>query len=290
MKKVYLCLSTDIIHTGHINIIRKAAEYGEVTVGILSDEYAAMYETHPMISLTERMKIVENIKGVSHVIVQNDIFYDENLKMVKPDYVIHGDNWNEGYQKEVKNRVTEVIKEWGGQIIEIPYYENEGLSLFNSYMKDSRGLPEVRRQKLKQLLNKGEMVKIMVAHDGLSALLVQKLHTESGGKRRSFDGIWLSSLCDSTIKGKPDIELVDLTSRIQNLEDIMEVTTKPVIFDADTGGLIEHFAYNIKTLERVGVSAVIIEDKIGLKRNSLLGNEVEQHQDSIENFCKKIET
>lgn len=289
MKKVYLCLSTDIIHTGHINIIRKAAEYGEVTVGVLSDEYVAMYETHPIISLTERMKIVENIKGVSHVIVQNDIFYDENLKIVRPDYIIHGDNWNEGYQKEVKERAAKAIEEWGGEIIEIPYYENEGLSLFNSYMKDSRGLPELRRQRLRRQLDKGEMVKVMVAHDGLSALLVEKVRTENNGKRRSFDGIWLSSLCDSTIKGKPDIELVDLTSRIQNLEDIMEVTTKPIIFDADTGGLIEHFAYNIKTLERVGVSAVIIEDKMGLKRNSLLGNDVEQHQDSIENFCRKIE-
>lgn len=290
MKKVYLCLSTDIIHTGHINIIRKAAEYGEVTVGVLSDEYVAMYEAPPIISLTERMKIIENIKGVSHVIVQNDIFYDENLKIVRPDYIIHGDNWNKGYQKEVKERAAKVMDQWGGQIIEIPYYQNEGLSLFDSYMKDSRGLPELRRQKLRQLLNKGEILKIMVAHDGLSALLVEKVHAQNNGKRRSFDGIWLSSLCDSTIKGKPDIELVDLTSRIQNLEDIMEVTTKPVIFDADTGGLIEHFAYNIKTLERVGVSAVIIEDKIGLKRNSLLGNEVEQHQDSIENFCRKIKT
>lgn len=290
MKKVYLCLSTDIIHTGHINIIRKAAEYGEVTVGVLSDEYVAMYETHPIISLTERMKIVENIKGVSHVIVQSDIFYDENLRVVRPDYIIHGDNWNAGYQKEVKERAAKVIEEWGGQIIEIPYYENEGLSLFNSYMKDSKGLPELRRQRLRRQLDKGEIVKVMVAHDGLSALLVEKVYTENNGKRKSFDGVWLSSLCDSTIKGKPDIELVDLTSRIQNLEDIMEVTTKPVIFDADTGGLIEHFAYNIKTLERVGVSAVIIEDKMGLKRNSLLGNDVEQHQDSIENFCRKIET
>lgn len=290
MKKVYLCLSTDIIHSGHINIIKKAAEYGEVTVGVLSDEYVAMYETSPIISLTERMKIVENIKGVSHVIIQNDIFYDENLKMVRPDYIIHGDNWNVGYQKEVKERAARVIEEWGGEIVEIPYYENEGLSLFNSYMKDSKGLPELRRQRLRRQLDKGEVVKVMVAHDGLSALLVEKVHTENNGKRRSFDGVWLSSLCDSTIKGKPDIELVDLTSRIQNLEDIMEVTTKPVIFDADTGGLIEHFAYNIKTLERVGVSAVIIEDKIGLKRNSLLGNDVEQHQDTIENFCRKIET
>lgn len=290
MKKVYMCLSTDIIHTGHINIIKRAAEYGEVTVGVLIDEYVAIYEKPPIIPLEERMKIIENIKGVTHVIIQNDIFYDENLRKIKPDYVIHGDNWNRGYQKEVKERAAKVLQEWGGQIIEIPYYKNEGLSLFDSYMQDSRGLPELRRQRLRMKIRKGEMVKVMVAYDGLSALLVEKTSVENNGKRKQFDGIWLSSLCDSTVKGKPDIELVDLTSRIRNLEDIMEVTTKPIIFDADTGGLIEHFAYNIKTLERVGVSAVIIEDKIGLKRNSLLGNEVEQHQDTIENFCQKIKT
>lgn len=290
MKKVYMCLSTDIIHTGHINIINKAAEYGEVTVGVLMDEYVAIYEKPPIIPLEERMKIIENIKGVTHVVIQNDIFYDENLRRIKPDYVIHGDNWNSGYQKEVKERAAAVLEEWGGRIIEVPYYKNEGLSLFDSYMQDSRGLPELRRQRLRMKICKGELVKVMVAYDGLSALLVEKTSVEKDGKRRQFDGIWLSSLCDSTVKGKPDIELVDLTSRIRNLEDIMEVTTKPIIFDADTGGLIEHFAYNIKTLERVGVSAVIIEDKIGLKRNSLLGNEVEQHQDSIENFCQKIRT
>lgn len=288
MKKVYLCLSTDIIHTGHINVIKTAAEYGEVTVGVLADECVAMYERPPIIPLEERMKIVENIKGVAHVIVQNDIFYDENLRKLKSDYVIHGDNWNYGYQKAVKERAIQVISEWGGEIIEIPYYQNEGLSLFNSYMKDSRGLPELRRQRLRRQIYKGDLVKVMVAHDGLSALMVEDICVENGDGRRQFDGIWMSSLCDSTVKGKPDIELVDLTSRIQKLEDIMEVTTKPIIFDADTGGLVEHFAYNIKTLERVGVSAVIIEDKMGLKRNSLYGNEVEQHQDSIENFCHKI--
>lgn len=288
MKKVYMCLSTDIIHSGHINIIKKASELGEVTIGILCDEYVAMYEKYPMIPLGERIKIVENIKGVTNVVIQNDIFYDDNIRKLKPNYVIHGDNWKNGYLKEVRERVLEVVKEWDGEVIEIPYYRNEELSLFDSYMKDSRGLPEVRRQRMRRQIRNGKLLKIMVAYDGLSALIVERSNVEVNGAKRQFDGIWLSSLCDSTVKGKPDIELVDITSRIRTLEDIVEVTTKPIIFDADTGGLIEHFAYNIKTLERVGASAVIIEDKIGLKRNSLLGNEVEQHQDTIENFCEKI--
>lgn len=281
-------MSTDIIQTGHINIIEKAAELGEVTVGVLSDKYVAMYEKYPILPLEERMRIIRNIKGVSLVVVQNDIYYDENIRALKPDIVIHGDNWKEGYQNRVRERVIEVLAEWGGELVEIPYYQSSSLDLFRNVMSESRGLPEVRRQMLRQKIWSGDIVKVMVAYDGLSALLVEKTVVETGRERRQFDGIWLSSLCDSTAKGKPDIELVDLTSRMNSVNDIMEVTTKPIIFDADTGGLIEHFVYNIKTLERIGVSAVIIEDKVGLKRNSLLGNEVEQHQDSIEHFCEKI--
>lgn len=288
MKKVYLCMSTDIIQTGHINVIEKAAELGEVTVGVLCDECVAMYEKYPILPLEERMKIIRNIKGVSHVVVQDDIYYDKILKEMKPDIVVHGDNWKKGYQKDVRERVIRMLAEWGGELVEIPYYKSPNLNLFERAMMECRGVPEVRRQILRRQIASGEIVKVMVAYDGLSALLVEKTSIEKDGEKRQFDGIWVSSLCDSTAKGKPDIELVDLTSRISSLNDMMEVTTKPIIFDADTGGLIEHFVYNIKTLERIGVSAVIIEDKIGLKRNSLLGNDVEQHQDSIEHFCMKI--
>ncbi len=290
MKKVYLCMSTDIIQTGHINVIEKAAELGEVTVGVLSDKYVAMYEKYPILPLEERMKIIRNIKGVAQVIVQDNIYYDENLRNLKPDYVIHGDNWKnqDGYQRAVRERVIEVLSEWGGELVEIPYYKSTNLRLFENITSEFRGLPEMRRQILRKKITSGDIVKIMVAYDGLSALLVEKTNVEKDGERRQFDGIWMSSLCDSTAKGKPDIELVDLTSRMNSLNDIMEVTSKPIIFDADTGGLVEHFRYNIQTLERMGVSAVIIEDKVGLKRNSLFGNEVEQHQDTIENFCDKI--
>lgn len=288
MQKIYLCISTDVIQTGHINIIEKAAELGEVTVGVLSDKYVAMYERYPILPQEERMRIMKSIKGVTNVVLQNDIYYDDVLRTLHPDIVVHGDNWNIGYQKEVKERVIEVLKEWGGKLVEIPYYKSPNLQLFENVMNECRGLPEMRRQILRRKIASGDIVKIMVAYDGISALLVEKTVVEKEKQRRQFDGIWISSLCDSTAKGKPDIELVDLTSRMNSLSDIMEVTTKPIIFDADTGGLLEHFVYNIKTLERMGVSAVIIEDKIGLKRNSLLGNEVEQHQDTVEHFCEKI--
>ena len=288
MKKVYLCISTDVIQTGHINIINEAAKLGEVTVGVLCDECAAKYERYPLIPLEERMKIIAGLKGVSHVVVQEDIYYDDILYKLKPDYVVHGDHWKKGYQKKVRERVIQVISEWGGQIVEPPYYRNASFDYFRGAMNELRGLPELRRQKLKDKIERGEIVKVIVAYDGISALLAEKTEVETPNGKKQFDALWMSSLCDSTVKGKPDIELVDISSRVSVVNDIMEITTKPIIFDADTGGQLEHFGYTIRTLERVGVSAVIIEDKCGLKRNSLFGNEVEQHQDSIENFCEKI--
>lgn len=288
MKKVYLCISTDILQPAHINIIQKAAELGEVTVGILSDDYVSLYEKYPVIPFEERVKIISNIKGVSNVVRQNDIYYDENLRSIRPDYVVHGDNWNKGYLKKVKERAQRILNEWNGEIVEIPRYQPKEMDHFNSAMKELRGLPDMRRQHLRKKLAADDIVRIMVSYDGLSALLVERTKIEKNGKKIQYDGIWLSSLCDSASMGKPDIELVDITSRIRVVEEIMEVTTKPIIFDADTGGQLEHFVYNVRSLERVGVSAVIIEDKIGLKRNSLLGTEVEQHQDNIDNFCAKI--
>lgn len=290
MKKVYMCFSTDIIHTGHINIIERAAELGEVTVGVLCDECVKIYEKYPLIPMEERIRILRNIKGISRVVIQNDIYYDEILEELKPDFVVHGDNWIEGYQKPIRKRVIEKLKDWGGQLIEFPYYNNNNLSMLSGCLADKLGFPETRRQRLRYQLKSSEVIKVMEAHDGLSALIVEntKVKEKNSNKINVFDAIWISSLCDSTVKGKPDIELVDLTSRLNQVNEIMDVTTKPIIFDADTGGQLEHFIYNIQTLERVGVSAVIIEDKKGLKRNSLLGNEVEQFQESIDGFCEKI--
>ena len=289
VKKSYICISTDILQKGHINVIKKAAALGEVTVGVLSDNTAALYEKYPVMPLHERMEIIGSISGVSHVVVQDDIYYDDNLRRLKPDYVVHGDNWNRGYQRKVKERAAAILSEWGGQIVEVPYYHSRDMEIFYSSMKDLRGLPEVRRQRLRKQITGGDLVKAMVAFDGLSASVVETASVTRDGRKRQYDAFWLSSLCDATAMGKPDIELVDLTSRIHIVNEIMDVTTKPIIFDADTGGLLEHFVFNIKSLERAGVSAVIIEDKVGLKRNSLLGNDVAQYQADIDEFCEKIQ-
>ncbi len=288
MKTVYMCFSTDIIHSGHINIIQKAAQLGRVVAGVLCDRCVAIYEKYPLLPEQERVKILENITGIDRVVVQNDIYYDEVIRKLRPDYVVHGDNWRTGYQKPVRERVIETLKEWGGELVEFPYTSNETLATISQSLESRVGMPETRRQWLQYKMKSGEITRVMEAHDGLSALLVERTKVGQPGKESVYDGLWISSLCDSTVKGKPDTELVDLTARLQTVSQILDVTTKPIVFDMDTGGMLEHFVYNIATIEKAGVSAVIIEDKTGLKRNSLFGTSVEQHQESIDNFCEKI--
>lgn len=288
MKQVYMCFSTDNIHSGHINIIQRAAELGELTVGVLTDEAIASYKRFPMLSLGERKKVIEAIKGVAHVVVQDELSYRKNLLDLKPDVVVHGDDWRTGYQKNIRDEVVQTLKEWGGELVEFPYTDDVQFDKIEEQMKQRLSIPEIRRARLKKLLGLKKLVTVLEAHNGLTGLVVENTKVLKNGKSNQFDAMWVSSLCDSTAKGKPDIELVDMTSRIRTIDDIMEVTTKPIILDGDTGGLIEHFVYNIATLERMGVSAVIIEDKVGLKKNSLFGTDVVQNQDTIEHFCQKI--
>ena len=288
MKQVYLAMSADIIHHGHINIIAEASKLGEVTVGILTDEVIANYKRLPVIDFDHRKQIVENLKGVSKVVPQDTLDYVPNLLKLKPDYVVHGDDWKTGVQQEIREKVIETLKEWGGQLVEIEYTKGVSVSMLEQALQDIGTTPQLRIHRLRKLLEVKPLVRFMEAHNGLTGLIVEKLKVSQGDMVKQFDGMWVSSLCDSTVKGKPDIELVDSSSRLNTINDILEVTTKPIILDGDTGGHIEHFVYLVKSLERLGVSAVIIEDKIGLKKNSLFGTEVEQEQDSIENFSRKI--
>lgn len=288
MKKVYTCFCTDVIHEGHLNILREANKYGEVTVGILSDAAMIKFNRFPTVTIDERTKIVENTGLVSKVIIQNEIMYDQVIAECKPDYVIHGDNWCKGPERAIRQNVLDNLAKYGGQLIEVGYTYNENVKKIDDNIREKLAMPEYRRKRLRQLLKLCPIVKTIEVHSGLTGLIAEKTIVEHNGELDQFDAMWLSSLCDSTAKGKPDIELVDMSSRMRTIDDVMEVTTKPIILDGDTGGLIEHFVYNVRTLERMGVSAVIIEDKTGLKKNSLFGTEVAQTQDSIENFSEKI--
>lgn len=288
MKQVYTCFCTDVIHEGHLNIIRKAKELGDVTIGVLSDEQMIRYNRFPLKTTAERVEMCRAIPGVKRVIIQNRIFYDDVVKELHPDYIVHGDNWSDPAMEAIKADILYLTRHYGGKLIEIPYTYSPEVAKIDKRLREKLAMPELRRSRLRRLLSLTPIVKACEVHSGLTGLIAEKTIVADGEAIDQFDAMWISSLCDSTDKGKPDIELVDMTSRFRTIEDVCEVTTKPIIFDGDTGGLTEHFVYTVRSLERLGVSAVIIEDKTGLKKNSLFGTEVEQKQDSIENFCKKI--
>ena len=280
-KTVLVPMAVDLIHKGHINIIKTASTYGRVIVSLLTDQAIAKYKRVPHLDYEQRKLIIQNIVGVDEVIKQTDDDFVPNILKLKPDYFVHGDDWKEGVMKEKRERVIKAMAEIGGELIEPEYTKDISSSKIHKALKELGTTPEIRQKKLKRLIDNKPIVRILEAHNGLTGIIAEN----TSYKNNEFDGIWMSSLTDSTAKGKPDIELID---RYSTLNDVLEVTTKPIILDGDTGGKPEHFAFTVKTLERLGVSAIIIEDKVGLKKNSLFGTDVKQTQDSIENFCKKI--
>ncbi len=285
---VYMCFSTDILHTGHISIIRKASKLGKLIIGVLSDEAVVSYKRFPLLPFEERKALFSNIVGVYKVIEQKELSYRENLMKLRPDFVVHGDDWVDGVQRPIRDEVCSILAEYGGMLVEYPYAKDEKYKDLEDRTRVELSLPDIRRGRLRKALAMKGLITAMEAHSGITGLIVENTSVWDQGKNYQFDAMWISSLCDSTAKGKPDIELVDMTSRFRTIDDIMEVTTKPIIFDGDTGGLIEHFVYTIRSLERMGVSMIIIEDKTGLKKNSLFGTEVVQTQDTIEHFSDKI--
>ncbi len=288
MKSVYVGMSADIIHPGHLNIIARAVMYGEVTVGVLTDQAIASYKRLPYLNYDQRSQIVSALKGVARVIPQNTLDYRPNLRFLKPDFVVHGDDWKEGVQQTTRQQVIETLAEWGGELVEVPYTKGISSTSVIQAIREIGTTPDIRRAALRRLLNAKPLLRICEAHNGLTGLIIEHTKVEVEGKSYEFDGMWASSLTDSTVRGKPDIEAIDISSRLINVNDLLEVTSKPIIFDGDTGGKPEHFIYTVRTLERLGVSAVIIEDKCGLKQNSLFGTDVMQQQTSIDEFCAKL--
>ena len=278
---VYVGMSADLVHPGHMNLLKEASQHGTVTVGLLTDKAIASYKRLPALTYEQRKEVIESIVYVGRVIPQHSLDYTDNLNLLKPDIVVHGDDWQTGVQKQARDKVIKTLGKWSGKLIEIPYTKGISSTQLHNSIKEIGTTPEIRQRKLRRLIDSKDIVRVMEAHNGITGLIVE--NTKQDGEE--FDALWLSSLTDSTAQGKPDIELID---RYGTLNDVLEVTTKPIILDGDTGGKPEHFAFTVKTLERLGVSAVIIEDKVGLKKNSLFGTEVPQTQDSIEGFCNKI--
>ena len=287
-RTVYMSFATDVLHSGHIALIKKAARLGKLIIGVLTDEAVASYKRYPLVPFAERKALFANLAGVYRVVAQDELSYKNNIEKYQPTYVVHGDDWCEGFQKPVRDEVVSCLAVYGGKLVEFPYAQSEKYRQMDARMREEMSLPDMRRGRLKKAIEMKGTVTAIETHSGLTGLLAENTVVYDEGRAHQFDAMWVSSLCDSTDKGKPDIELVDMTSRFRTIDDIMEVTTKPIIFDADTGGLKEHFIYTVRTLERMGVSMIIVEDKTGLKKNSLFGTEVKQTQDSIENFSEKI--
>ncbi|MBR4464035.1 MAG: phosphoenolpyruvate mutase [Treponema sp.] len=287
-KTVYVGITGDIIHPGIINIINEGAKRGELTVGLLTDSAIVSHKRLPYLTYEQRKQVVENLKGVAKVVPQEDWSYVPNLKKYKPDIMIHGDDWKTNYLSKIREDCFEVVKEWGGEIVEIPYTKGINSTALAENASTIGTTPDIRRASLRRLLAAKPVVRILEAHSGLSGLIAEHAQVTKDDGIHQFDGMWSSSLTDSTSKGKPDIEAVDLTTRMQSLTDILECTTKPIIYDGDTGDIPEHFVFTVRTLERNGVSAVIIEDKKGLKKNSLFGTEAKQVLATEEEFCEKI--
>ena len=287
-KTVYVGMSADLIHPGHLNIIHKAAELGEVVVGLLTDQAIASYKRLPYMTYAEREAVVMSLKGVARVMPQTTLDYVPNLRAVRPDYVVHGDDWQQGVQRETRQRVIDTLATWGGQLVEVPYTQGVSSTRLNNALKETGITPERRLKTFRRLLQAKPIVRLLETHNGLTGSIVEHTSVKTTNGPQAFDGMWGSSLTDSTARGKPDIEAVDISSRVAMLNEVLEVTTKPIVFDGDTGGITEHFVFTVRTLERLGISAIIIEDKTGLKKNSLFGTDVAQTQDTIEDFCHKI--
>ena len=287
-KKVYLALSADLLHHGHMNVLAKAASLGDITIGLMTDAAIAKYKRLPNLTYDQRELIVRGLKGVTDVIPQNTMDYSDNLKKLKPNFVVHGDDWRNGVQKHQRGKVIEVLKEWDGELVEVPYTGGVNSSDLEESILEVGTTPTIRLKRLRRILESKKLITVNEVHNGLSGLITEKTTINRKDRLVEFDAMWSSSLTDSTAKGMPDIEAVDITSRINSVNQIFEVTTKPMIFDGDTGGKIEIFKFTVKSLERLGISAVVIDDIIGLKKHSLLGNEVMQEQDTIENFQAKI--
>jgi len=287
-KSVYVAFSADILHEGHINILKKANKLGEVIVGLLTDQAIANYKKIPHLSFKQREIILKNIRYVKKVVPQKTLDYSINLKKIKPKYVVHGDDWKTGIQKKTRIKVMKTLKKWGGKLVEVPYTKNISSSKIKTKILETGTTPEIRKSKLTRLINAKEIVRVLETHNAIGGLIIENLSEEQNNRFYEFDGMWSSSLTDSVSRGKPDNQSVDISTRLSGLNEILDVTTKPVIFDADNGGRIEHISYTVKSLERAGVSAIVIEDKVGLKKNSLFKDQKNVNQDKIQNFCRKI--
>ena len=287
-KTVYVPLAVDLLHSVHISILKKAKRYGKVIVGLMTDKAISEYKQLPILDYNERFKILSGVKFIDEIVEQKNWDYSENIKKYKPDYFIHGDDWKKGIQKNQRKKVIKTLKRYRGKLIEISFSKNISSSEIKEKIINYVSNSNNKVSRLKQMMKAKNLVKILESHNSLTGLIIENLKIKKKKINVEFDGMWSSSLTDSATKGLPDNSSLSFSARISSLNDMMDVTTKPLVFDADNGGQLEHLPYLVRSLERSGVSAIIMEDKVGLKKNSLFKNQSGTKQDKPEHFAKKI--
>ncbi|MDJ0824059.1 MAG: phosphoenolpyruvate mutase [Rhodobacter sp.] len=284
---VYVSMTAEILHNGHLRILKEAKKHGRVTVGLLTDRALENKKPIPLLSFEQRKEILEALDCVDEVIAQDEWDYDACIDTHKPRVFVHGDKWD-GPLTGMRERAIARLESYGGTFVELPYsHEFDGTHIAPQ-MAASLATPFAKQKAFRRMMQSKRLVRFLEAHSPLAALIGEHTKVQRNGDVLQYDGFWSSSLTDSTEMGLPDIEALDVTRRLQNIDEIFEVTTKPLVFDADTGGKAEHFELKVRTMERMGIAAAIIEDKTGLKKNSLLGTSVPQTQASIPEFQEKI--
>jgi len=290
-KLVYVGMTAEFFHHGHANILIKAREYGNVMVGLLTDSALLSHKRLPMLTWEQRKTIIANFNGVTEVVPQHEWEYSNNILKYRPDFMVHGDDWNVEHQKNVKDKALAALKTYGGRLIEIAYTDGVSSSVLQKEELSNGILPSTRVGILRRLINAKSIVRVLESHNAVTASIVDQSEHFSNSMNEvvRFDAIWSSSLTDSTSRGLPDTEALSISSRLLNIMEIFNVTNLPLIMDADTGGDAQHLSLHIKSMERIGISACIIEDKKGLKKNSLLGTSVSQEIEEPLVFAEKID-
>ncbi len=265
-KTVYVGMSADLVHPGHINLLREAASLGRVTVGLLTDRAISSYKRMPFLTFEQRRAVIEHIAFVTAVVPQDTLDYTDNLRLLRPDFVVHGDDWRNGVQAQTRRRVLDVLREWGGTLVEPPYTEGISSTALRMAAMDIGFAPGVRQRRLRRMLDCKPLVRVMQAHDGLSAHIVDRLEETTQGAPREYDAIWVDSLAGAPIRGKPDPLPFDLSSRLVTLHEILDATTKPLICNAGGAGHAAGVTAAVRTLERIGVSAIVIDTEVTDRR------------------------
>jgi len=259
-KTVYVGMVGDMLHVGHINILKTAARLGRVTVGVLTDRAVVGYKRLPLLAFEDRVRVVESIADVAAVVPQKTLSYVENLRALRPDYVVHGDDWRYGDQvSRARAEVIATLGEWGGELVEVAYTKGISSTAIHRSGAADALFSGTRQGRLRRLLAAKPTLRIVEAHSGLSAKIAAEVRGPDGAT--GFDAVWQSGLTDAIHRGKSDGGAVDRGRRLQAVEEILDAGPLPLIYDGRAAGRPETVFDLTRALDKAGVSALCLGDR-----------------------------